>query len=150
MIDQALSAADGNAIGMVLYFDRILTASGRHILAGVGKIQPAWVVAAASFDPQLASSYQQTIRATEREQFHIILSSFPRMVSSGVNPCATVCGHNRLSSPCQHPLRHEHEMLHLCVICEAMCMQVLSAGCCCAHSMPCLVHLAPDFHGPYI
>lgn len=78
----SLSAANGNAIGMVLYFDRILTAGGRHILAGVGKIQSAWVVAAASFDPQLASRYQQTIHATEREQFHIILSSFPRMVST--------------------------------------------------------------------
>ena len=82
----SLSAADGNAVEMVLYFDRILTAGGRHILAGVGKIQPAWVVAAASFDPQLASSYQQTIHATEREQFHIILSSFPRMVSTPFRP----------------------------------------------------------------
>ena len=78
----SLSAADGNAIGMILYFDHILTANGRHILAGVGKIQPAWVVAAAAFDPLLASRYQQTIHATEREQFHIILSSFPRMVST--------------------------------------------------------------------
>ena len=78
----SLSAADGNAIGMVLYFDRTLTAGGQHILAGVGRIQPAWVVAAASFDPQLASRFQQTIQASEREQFHVILSSFPMAVSN--------------------------------------------------------------------
>ena len=76
-----LSAADGNGIGMVLYFERVLLANGKHVMAGVGKVQPQWVVAAASFDAQIASSCLQAVQATERGQFSAAVTTFPTTVS---------------------------------------------------------------------
>ena len=78
-----LAGKSTGSSSMVLFFNQSMLADGRHVLAGVGHIQPDWVVTAAAFDPQLASMYVATIHATDRgsKPFVVSITSFPTHVS---------------------------------------------------------------------
>ena len=98
------TAADST--GMVLYFSCSMLANGQHVIAGVGRIQPNWVTAAAAFDPALADILVKTIQAADRKQFYTVISSFPMNVSMPCPACNICSTHKFALSPSPVPALH--------------------------------------------
>ena len=77
----AFATTAGDSTCLVLYFSHSTLTSGKHVIAGVGQVQPEWVTNAAAFDPNLASTLLKTIQSADRKLFFTVISSFPTSVS---------------------------------------------------------------------